>query len=388
MLTRKELYNIPGWHTRRHIVVIESDDWGSIRMPSRAIYDEFLKKGIRVDRDPYCRYDCLECRKDLSDLFEVLCSVKDKDGHPAIMTTNAVMANPVFDKIKNADFKEYHYEPFYETYHRYPLHEGTSEIWPEGIDKGVIFPQLHGREHLNVRKWLRILQKGESVTRTAFDLGTFGLTQEVDKSIKEYYMGAFNSGLNEDIEYYNILLKEAMDMFVNFFGFRSESFIATTYEWSPKIEPTLKKLGVKYLQGMVCQKIPLDDDTTVKYVWRGFQGSKTKTGLVRLMRNCYFEPSLKPNYDFVDDCLNRIQIAFRWGKAANICSHRVNYIGSIDKGNTSKNLPELLRLLKEIVKRWPDVEFVSSDQLGRIITRNEKQSHNDTFDYYNQQKQR
>lgn len=372
MLTRKELYNIPGWHTRRHLVVIESDDWGSIRMPSRAVYEEFLRKGIRVDRDPYCKYDCLESRKELSDLCEVLSSVKDSAGHPAVMTTNTVMANPVFDKIKASGFKEYHYEPFTETYHRYPNHTKTHEMWQEGMAAGLLRPQLHGREHLNVRKWLRVLQQGESVTKTAFDLGTFGLTQQVDESIKEYYMGAFNSGLDKDIAYYDMLLEEGMALFERFFGYRSESFIATTYEWSPKIETSLSKLGVKYIQGTVCQKIPLDDDTTVKYVWRGFQGTRTKAGLVRLMRNCYFEPSTKANFDFVDDCLHRIALAFRWGKAANICSHRLNYIGSIDKGNSDRNLPELGRLLKEIVKRWPDIEFVSSDRLGRIITKVEQ----------------
>ena len=32
------LLSIPGWRTNRHIVVIESDDWGSIRMPSKEVY--------------------------------------------------------------------------------------------------------------------------------------------------------------------------------------------------------------------------------------------------------------------------------------------------------------------------------------------------------------
>jgi len=369
MLTRKELYNIPGWHTRRHLVVIESDDWGSIRMPSRAVYDEFLRRGIRVDRDPYCRYDRLESRQEMGDLYEVLQSVKDKNGRPAVMTANAVTANPVFEKIKASGYQEYHYEPFTETYRRDASFDGTYEMWKEGMAAGVMHPQFHGREHLNVRKWLRVLQEGESVTKTAFELGTFGLTQQVDKSIKKYYMGAFDSGEDDDIAYYNELLQEGMKMFEEIFGYRSESFIATTYEWSPKIEPMLVELGVRYLQGTVCQKVPLDDDNTVKYVWRGFQGTKTKAGLVRLMRNCYFEPSTKPGFDFVDDCLHRMELAFRWGKAANICSHRVNFIGSIDKSNTDRNLPELKRLLTEIVKRWPDVEFVTSDELGHIITK-------------------
>ena len=104
-----------------------------------------------------------------------------------------------------------------------------------------------------------------------------------------------------------------------------------------------------------------------KYVYRGFQGTRTRSGLIRLFRNCFFEPSTKPGYDFVSDCLNRIDIAFRHGKAANICAHRLNFIGSIDKSNTDRTLPEFKRLLQEITKRWPDVEFITSDQLGDII---------------------
>lgn len=46
-------FNIPGWRTKRHIVVIESDDWGSVRMPSLEVYNQFLKEGIRVDKDIY-----------------------------------------------------------------------------------------------------------------------------------------------------------------------------------------------------------------------------------------------------------------------------------------------------------------------------------------------
>lgn len=182
-----------------------------------------------------------------------------------------------------------------------------------------------------------------------------------------------NMGLDEDILYYRQLLTEAMQMFQQQFGFVSESFIATTYEWSPKIEPCLVDLGVRFIQGTVCQKIPLDNDMTVKYSRRCFQGSRSKSGLVRLMRNCFFEPSTKPNFDFIDDCLRRIELAFKWGKAANICSHRVNYIGSIDKSNTDRNLPLLKQLLTTIVAKWPDVEFITSDQLGHIITKGKYQ---------------
>lgn len=367
MITRKELYNIPGWHTKRHLIVIESDDWGSIRMPSKDVYNNFLSKGIRVDQDPYCKFDNLATRDDLARLFAVLNSVKDKFGRPAVITANTVVSNPNFKKILDSNFTEYFYEPFTDTLKHCSLYDGAFDMWNEGMRSGVFHPQLHGREHLNVKKWLCVLRQGQSVTRIAFDLGTFGLTQHVDPSIKEYYMGAFNSGLDDDIEEYKGIITEAANMFEQIFGYRSKSFIATTYEWSPKIEPCLIENKIKYIQCAITQKIPIDDDTTVITQRRGFQGTKTKYGLIRLFRNCFFEPSTKPHFDFVDDCLNRVKLAFKWGKAANICAHRLNFIGSIHKENADKNLLEFKRLLKEIVKNWPDVEFVTSDRLGEII---------------------
>jgi len=365
--TRKELHNMFGWRTKRHLVVIESDDWGTIRMPSREVYEEFLRRGIRVDRDPYCRYDNLATKHDLENLFEVLHSVKDKNGNPAVITANTLSANPVFDKIRESDYKQYYFEPFIETLKRDVAHEGAWEMWQLGMAEGVFHPQSHGREHLYVKKWLHTLQNGDPVTRTAFDLGTWGLTAHVDPSIKEYYMGAFNSSEDADVHQFEKIIDDALRMFREIFRFDSKSFIATTYEWSPKIEPFLIKKGVKYIQGVFAQRIPYGDDLNSKWQRRGFQGTRTKTGLIRLFRNCFFEPATDDGYDWYGDCMKRIEIAFRYGKAANICAHRLNFIGSIDSNNTDRTLPKFKQLLQEIVYRWPDVEFVTSDQLGEII---------------------
>ena len=367
MFTRKELYNMFGWRTKRHLVVIESDDWGSIRTPSREVYDEFIRKGIRVDRDAYCRYDNLATKHDLENLFEVLNSVKDKNGHPAVITANTLSANPVFDKIKESGFTQYFYEPFTETLKRDDAHKDAFDMWKQGMLAGVFHPQCHGREHLYVKKWMNMLKNGDQLTRLAFDLGTWGLTAAVDSRIHGYYMGAFNSDLQEDITNFNTIITEGLDLFEAIFGYRSRSFIATTYTWSSKIEPGLIQNGVKYIQGAFQQKVPIQDDCGVKLLYTGFQGTKTRGGLIRLLRNCFFEPTTKPNYDYYADCMKRVEIAFHHGKAANICAHRLNFIGSIDSSNTDRTLPEFKRLLQDIVQRWPDVEFITSDQLGDII---------------------
>ena len=294
-------------------------------------------------------------------------SVKDKNGHPAVITANTLSANPVFDKIKESDFTQYYFEPFTETLKRDASHADAFEMWKQGMAAGLFHPQSHGREHLYVKKWMNILRQGDATTRTAFDLGTWGLTAHVDPSIKEYYMGAFNSSEDTDIKEFELIIDDALRVFKDIFGFESKSFTPTTYEWSPKIEPCLAQHGVKYIQSTFQQKVPIGDDNGVKWLYRGFQGTRTKAGLIRLHRNCFFEPSTKPNYDWYGDCMKRIEIAFKWGKAANISMHRVNFIGSIDSKNAERNLPELNRLLQEIVKHWPDVEFITSDQLGEII---------------------
>ena len=57
--------DIPGWRTRRHIVVIESDDWGSIRMPSIESYNRLLAAGIRDDKRHHCTNDTVASTDDL-----------------------------------------------------------------------------------------------------------------------------------------------------------------------------------------------------------------------------------------------------------------------------------------------------------------------------------
>lgn len=363
------IVNIPGWRTNRHLVVIESDDWGAIRMPSKEVYEQFLKEGIRVDNDPYCRYDSLATKEDLEILFEALQSVKDKNGKPAVLTADAVVANPDFEKIKESDFQEYFYEPITTTMKNSPNHTNVFDTWKAGMDAEIFHPQFHGREHLNVKKWLCVLREGKDpITRRAFELGTFGLTSKVSPEIQGTYMGAFDSALEEDIQEYAEIIHVGLDLFEKLFGYRSHSFIATTYTWHPLIEESLKENGVEFLQGLVSQRIPLDGGSKFRYQKKNYQGKESLSGLTYLMRNCFFEPThFRDKMDVVDECLSRIKMAFRWGKAAVISSHRLNFIGSIDTTNRDKNILLFVQLLNEIVKRWPDVEFVSSDELGGII---------------------
>jgi hypothetical protein len=136
---KQNLANIPGWRTKRRFVVIESDDWGGIRVSSRDAFKHFLKKGYPVDECPYNSNDMLESQTDLAMLFEVLSSVKDRNGHPAMITANQIMANPDFDRIQSNDFQKYYYEPFEKTLQRYPDHNKVIDLYRAGFDNKIFF---------------------------------------------------------------------------------------------------------------------------------------------------------------------------------------------------------------------------------------------------------
>ena len=164
----QNLINIPGWRTKRKIVVIESDDWGSIRMPSIDVYNAFVKKGFRVDVSDFNRLDSLESNDDLIALYEVLEVYRDMHGHHPVFTANCVVANPDFKQIKDSSFTHYYYEHVNETLKQYPRRDKVLDLWQEGIANRLFYPQFHGREHLNIIRWISALKIGSDNLKYTF----------------------------------------------------------------------------------------------------------------------------------------------------------------------------------------------------------------------------
>lgn len=368
----KHILNIPGWTTNRKMVVIESDDWGSIRMSSKKSYDLLLKMGYPVDKNPYNIYDCLESNKDIELLFDVLSKVKDKNQRPAIMTMNYIVANPDFDQIKRSGYSEYYYESVIETTKRYPNHDKVIELIRDGFVNGVFKPQFHGREHLNINRWMKSLKGNEKHVIDAFNLEMFSIHYSEKPTNRNEYMDALDFNSFEELKQHEEILNDGISLFKEIWGFDSKSFIANCYIWHQEHEKILKKLGVNYIQGLANQFVPIEgQDYTYKKIYH-FLGQKNKFNQIYLLRNAFFEPYQKDK-DWVSDCLLRIQTAFLWNKPAIISTHRVNYVGELNTSHRDKNLLQLDLLLKSIIKRWPNVEFISSDELGEIIKHDKSQ---------------
>lgn len=356
----ENLYNIPGWRTKRHIVVFESDDWGSIRMPSVEAYERLKSKGVRFGSYGYDAYDTIASPEDLQVLFEVCESVKDSKGRPAIITANCVMANPDFERIRQSDFNDYYYEPITATMSRYYPIADLVSLWKEGLAANVFKPQLHGREHVNAQMWLNSLKKDHKGARDAFDEGVFSIlvSKEEDPRVKN--TTAFKYLSEKEKPFYEKAISDAVRLFKELLGYAPQSFIAPAFCWDSDIEIELAKEGIKTIQGIAMH---------FEKGKRQFRkiGQKTPAGLINLVRNASWEPTQDCGKDVNGICLMQIEAAFRWNKPAAISAHRLNFIGALHKENREQNIMLFKELLTAIVKRWPDVEFMSSDELGKLI---------------------
>lgn len=361
------LVNLHGWQTNRKIIVFESDDWGSIRMPSKEIYESLLNNGFYVDRCPYNRNDSLASENDLEALFSSLTKFKDKFGNHPIFTANTVVANPNFEKIKKNKFSEYYYEPFTETLKKYPQHQNSFKIWQEGMNSKIFFPQFHGREHLNIKLWLKLLKEKSLLYLEGFNNSLWGFSPIMTGDRSQNIQAAFNTDDPSEIEFHKEIINDGLNLFEKIFNYRSESFIANNYTWDTRLDKTLFDSGVKILKTMKYQKQPSFYPKKERYIRRKV-GEKNKHGQTYLIRNVTFEPTQMPaNYDNVDMALKEISIAFALKKPAIIDSHRLNYIGYINERNRARNLMLFEKLVSKILKKWPDVEFMNTSQLFALM---------------------
>ncbi len=365
---KRYFLNLPGWHTNRKIVIIESDDWGSIRTRSKKDLDFFQKKGINVVKCHYMSNDSLASELDLIGLFDVLKSVKDRNNSCPIITANSLVANPDFDKIKESNFKNYYFEDFRKTLQEYPNHRNSFKIWNEGMKNRIFHPQFHGREHLNISRWMNDLRNNSKDTHLFFDKKMFGISSHLSNYKRGSYLAAFDGGPKEINFDRRHILHEGLLMFEKIFNYNSKTFIAPNYIWDKEIEKILYDNNINYIQSSSVQRVSKDFGSKQKLI-RHYTGKRNNFGQYYMVRNCHFEPAQNQNIDWVDSCLSDIKIAFSCFKPAIISSHRVNYIGCINERNRSKNLSYLKQLLKKIITKWPDVEFMSSDQLGDLISK-------------------
>lgn len=359
----RELSNGIGSLLREKLVVIESDDWGSIRMPSKQVYESLKSKGLNLGKgetERYNKFDTLASPQDLEELFDVLSSVKDLAGRNPVFTAVSLVANPDFKQIKDHDFTEYFWEPLSTTFADYDSSRSL-DLWVKGKQMGYFHPEFHGREHVNVAAWIRALRNKDDQTLFAFEQGCWGFKREAGIV---NFQAAFDLEEPSDLEQQKSIITDGLAEFERIHGYKARFFVPPNGPFNNELQKAAHLGGIKYLSTAKIQQEPRGNGVYKKRYH--YLGQKSKYGLRYLTRNAFFEPSAEGK-DWVDSCLSEIESAFRWRKPAVISTHRVNYIGVHDPKNRERGLKQLSELLSKIVKNWPDVHFITSTELGDLI---------------------
>ena len=360
--------NKKGWKTDRHLIVIESDDWGSIRMPSREVYESLIAGGDTADKDAFLKNDSLESEKDLSNLYHTFEKINEKYCKLPVITANFAMANPDFEQI-DLNNPVYRYEPFYKTYDNNNNSDNTVGTLIYGIEKGYIFPQLHCREHLNVTRWIRDINNHKADTICAFDNHMIGIGASFTAENKFGYMDSFNYNDDSELYFLKNSIRDAVEMFKRFFSYDSKSFVASCFVWDEEIERELSENGIRFIQTSFTQNVPTEKEGTLEFKYKKhYMGEKNALGQIYTVRNCSYEPAYRNNPEqAANNCFLQIKNAFRNKKPAIINSHRFNYISRINKLNAKANLDGLYNLLSRCIDCYNDVEFITTVDLGEMI---------------------
>lgn len=359
--------NLVGWRTKRKILVISVDDYGAVRISTKEARNRLNQAGFPA-RNRFDALDTLETKQDLEMLFDTLRSVEDQTGRPAIFTPFAVPCNINFEKIAKTGYKEYYYELLPETYHKLSAidphsYAGAWELWKEGIETGLLKPQFHGREHINIKVFEEKLRMQDPELLTCLENRSFpSISDSGYKTISP--LAAFDFWTFEENERFHSIIKDGLNQFENVYKYQATNFAPPSYSIHSKLYQTLKKEGIRFVDTALVANEHQGNGTykrKINYTGKGDEG------LHLVVRNVVFEPSADRDIDWPSYAMQQIEAAFRWHRPAIISSHRVNFCGHIDPANRREGLRALKELLERVTTRWPEVEFMAADELGRLI---------------------
>ena len=369
-LILNNIKNIWGWKTPRKIVVISVDDYGNVRLDSKKAREKMDKEGLKV-LTRFDAFDSLETKEDLEMLFETLTSVKDKNGRCAVLTPFALPCNINFEAMDDDGYNKYIYELLPETYEKLSAkdsyaYEDTWNLWNEGIAKGILVPQFHGREHINLKVFEeKLIQKDHELLTALKNRSFTSISGSGYATIN--YTAAFEFWELKENERFTKIVKDGLDKFKQVFGYRSVHFNSPGGREHPVIHEVLKDEGIKYLDTPLIKTEHQGKGKYKKAI--NYTGKKNSLGMTYEVRNVVFEPTHDRGFDWVNFTLKQIEAAFFWNKPAIISSHRVNFCGHIDPKNREKGISAFGGLLQKIIQRWPDVEFMAANELGDLISK-------------------
>jgi len=331
------------------VLVFESDDWGKVAGREDGIYPpEF---GTRTDWS----YDRLENEDELEALYTMLESFKNDFERTPAFTANFIVSNPNFERTKHEGFQELYLQPVDETFPQ--LHKK----WLDGIQRGVFYPQYHGRLHYNAKRYLDALQTDEK-TRFLFEQGINGGMENFSETQHALHSEYFQAEKENRVIGLKDWIEQGLRDFERIFKLKSTSTIAPNYYIHPADLETVANCGFKYLQA----------GNKILYTQQGIekslnypQGTRYNKNLTILARNHKFEPNRGKKQWQAEFSIGAAKYWFKTGAPAVIDTHRFNYVSRFAEPSRD-SLKRFLEAMCEV----KNLRILTTPELGEAMTNN------------------
>jgi hypothetical protein len=315
---------------RQPVLIIESDDWGA---------------------GPLAQADAL------NRLSALLQRVRDRSGHPAVMSLGVVLEVPDGARIAATGCTEYHALSL--TNERF---DDVRDAMQSGIDAGVFAPQLHGQCHYWPPAVMEAAKSDASV-RDWLTASDPAATEDLPSPLQSRWIDASmlpSRTLAPEAIRQAVVAEAASYQAV--FGRKPQVAVATTFVWNETVEAAWGQAGVEAVitpgRRATCRNAagqPACEDATM------LTGERSLAGQTYLVRDVYFEPALGHTPQrLVDGLLTRT----RQGRACLVETHRFNFLLALDA-----SLDALETSLRAALTACSDLHFITPLELAHVIQR-------------------
>jgi hypothetical protein len=327
--------------TKRPVVVIQSDDWGRVGIPSIEALDRVKTGGAKGGA--WDRYG-LESASDLEALGEMLAGIADADGNAPCVTANFVMANADLVRMRAERYADFRWTGLADGFPE-PWREDVLPAYRDLIRRGLFEAALHGFTHFNTEIMAGALREESDRGRRARLLADNDIPYLASLT-PEYNFALVRRDAGEqfmDESYQAEWVATGVGLFTDVFGHGPVTTCAPGYRANAVTQSLWRNAGIESFQVV------------------GTDPLSTVNGMIQVARNVAFEPALDDG-DVVDTALNQARRAVRRGTPIVICSHSINYITRFtDAAGNGRQL--LHRLLSMLLEEFPQLRFANTKSL-------------------------
>ena len=316
---------------RQPVLVIESDDWGP-------------------GPDAHA--------KQLGRLVELFSGYRDGRGRHPVMTIGVILAIPDTFSIGQNNLCRYYRLTLSDS-----QFSSIREAMQHGTASGVFALHLHGMEHF----WPTALLSAavtDGMVQEWLTSGKLPNTENLPSPLQTRWTNCSRlPSLPIPDHEIKSAAKEEVEAFQNLFGHIPHVAVPPTFVWNDAVEKAWYDAGVRVIVTPGQRFCGRDEEGRLQcdkpQIRNGEVGS---TGITYVVRKDYFEPAFGHTSQRGLDALER---NYKTARPTLLETHRFNF--TRDPRTAEIAFSEMETLLKEALSRYPDLVFLSTEELAQVL---------------------